>query len=293
MRYSSRVVRLDLHCHSTCSDGSLTPSQLCARVAEYGVELFCLTDHDTMSGYASTRDGLPGVRVLRGLELSCKWEGRNVHLLLYGVAEGSGGARLESRLGSRLVERRERIGKIVEKLESLGIVLDRAALASAIEGRTPGRPDVARALVNEGHCSSMREAFERYLHDGGPADVPVEGISVAEGCALAREAGARVSLAHPHTLRHYDLVRELLKTHREQGLDGLEVHYGSYAANQRASWSRLVTELELVATGGSDFHGDANPQISRPGIELPEPVAERLWAWLEPVAGACEPAPAS
>lgn len=277
-------MRLDLHCHSTCSDGSLDPQQLCERLAKLQLELFCLTDHDTMDGYEATRGGLPGVRVLRGLELSCKWERRNVHLLLYGVDAGAAGDPLRSRLRARLVERRERVVRIAERLAVLGHPIDLDAALAATEGRTPGRPDVARALVTAGHCSSMREAFDRFLHDDGPADVAIEGLAVAEGCELARLAGARVSLAHPHTLRHPELVAELLRTHREHGLDAIEAYYGGYGAPQRSAWCRLARELDLVVTAGSDFHGEAVPQVTSPGVELPEALAKRLLAWL-PAAG--------
>ncbi len=273
-------MRLDLHCHSTCSDGSLSPSELAKRVHEFGVELFCLTDHDTLSGYSEVRVALPDCNVLRGLELSCRWEGRNVHLLVYGVQVGRDGA-LQERLTRRRVERLERMGKIVEKLAALGKKLDLDALIAGAEGRTPGRPDIAKALVDAGVCSSVREAFDRFLRDGGPADVAMDGISVSEGLELASDAGAKVSLAHPHTLRHPDLAHELLRCHRERGLEGLEACYGRYTNRQRKGWMRMATELNLVVTGGSDYHGDTLPQVPRPGIEFAECLRGPLLEWLE------------
>jgi predicted metal-dependent phosphoesterase TrpH len=139
---------------------------------------------------------------------------------------------------------------------------------------------VARALVEAGVVKTMREAFDRYLHDGGPADVGVERVALEEGLRLGREAGARMSLAHPHTLRDHGVVEEMLRTFRPLGLEGIEAWYGGYARQQREQWLRLARTHDLVVTAGSDFHGDANPDITRPGIDLPQVHASRLREWL-------------
>lgn len=273
-------MRLDLHCHSTCSDGSLPPGAVAARAGEEGVELFCLTDHDTLAGHAATAEALPGVAVLRGVELSCRHAGKTVHLLLYGVQEGPGLAALEGRLQSVLEDRRTRLRAIIARLRRLGVALDEEKIVARTHDHTPGRPDIARALVEAGHVRSLREAFDRYLHDGGPADVSLERVSLAEGLQLGREAGARMSLAHPHTLRSPPLVDEIFARFRAEGLEGIEAYYGRYGAPERAQWLALARRRGLVVTGGSDFHGAAVPEVARPGIELPEPLAARLRAWL-------------
>ena len=276
-------MRLELHCHSTCSDGSLSPTELATRAAQWGVELFCLTDHDTLAGYEESKVALTGLkpkRILRGLELSCKWEKRNIHLLVYQVLPQHD-QDLRRCLELRLLERQERQLKIVDRLLSLGFEIDGAALLTRAEGRTPGRPDVAKALVEAGICSSIREAFDRFLRDGGPADVPMEGLQIQEALELCSAAGAKVSLAHPHTLKHPDLVRELLLSHRERGLTGLEAGYGRYTHKQRRSWTRMADELGVVVTGGSDFHGDAVPQVTHPGIDFDNTRTSVLLHWLE------------
>ena len=273
-------MRLELHCHSTCSDGSLAPEEVAAQAGSYGVELFCLTDHDTMVGYERTREALPQARVLRGLELSCKHRGRTIHLLTWGVEEGPGCEALERRLLEVRDLRRERLLAICERLATLGVHLDVDAILAQTEHSTPGRPDVAKALVAAGVCTSMREAFDRYLHDDGPAYVSVDGVTLEEGLALGRAAGARMGLAHPQTLRHHALVRELFQELREAGLEGIEAYYGGVSPAKAQPWLRLADELGLVVTGGSDFHGDAVPHVSAPGIDLPARHSERLRAWL-------------
>ncbi|MFO7568107.1 MAG: PHP domain-containing protein [Enhygromyxa sp.] len=275
-------MRLELHCHSTCSDGSQTPEQLAQALAEFDAELVCLTDHDTMAGCERVAAALGprAVRVLRGLELSCKRGKQTIHLLIWGVADGLGRAALEQRLAEQRERRRERIVEICGRLASLGVSLDPEPILAGAIGRTPGRPDVAKALVAAGVCSSPRDAFDRYLRDDGPANVEIDSISLAEGLRLGREAGARMGLAHPHTLRHYAVVRELFVEFREQGLEGIEAFYGGTSMLRAEPWLRLARELDLVPTGGSDFHGETLTEVKRPGIEVPSAYSPRLRAWL-------------
>lgn len=274
-------MRLELHCHSTCSDGSQSPEALAEAAGDYGVELFCLTDHDNMAGCERAAAALPGVRSLRSLELSCKHAGRTVHLLIWGVGEGEGRARFEARLADLHRQRSARIVAICERLAELGVELDAQAILEASAGSTPGRPDVAKALVAAGVCSSMREAFDRFLKDDGPANVAIEGMSLEEGLAHGRACGARMALAHPHTLRKHALVEALFSELREQGLEGIEAFYGSVSPARAEPWLRLARKHDLVVTAGSDFHGESKVGPARQvGIELPEPHAGRLREWL-------------
>ncbi len=282
-------MRLELHCHSTCSDGSQTPEQLAQALAEYDAELVCLTDHDTMAGCDRVATALAtvsaergrAVRVLRGLELSCKRDEQTIHLLIWGVGDGPGREALEGRLAEQRERRRERIGTICERLAGLGIDLDPEPILVSAAGRTPGRPDVAKALVAAGVCTSMRDAFDRFLRDEGPANVPIGSLTLAEGLRLGREAGARMSLAHPHTLRHFAVVRELFLEYRPQGLEGIEAFYGTTSPARAEPWLRLARELDLVPTAGSDFHGEAMTEIEGPGIELPLAYSPKLRAWMD------------
>lgn len=274
-------LRIELHCHSTCSDGSLPPEQVAALAARRGVKVFCLTDHDTLAGHPATVGAFAeGCTVMRGMELSCREYDRTVHLLVYGVQPGAGAEALQRRLDAIGDDRRDRIHRICARLAAVGVQLDPTTILAGAHGRTPGRPDVARALVAARVCTSPREAFDRFLKDGGPADAPIERLAVEDALVLARGAGARVSLAHPHTLGHFSLVRDLYVRFRDAGLEGIEAFYGRYARVESQQWLGLARELGLVATGGSDFHGDLMPDVPQPGIEFPKEHAGRLLAWL-------------
>jgi hypothetical protein len=275
-------MRIELHCHSTHSDGSLPPAEVATKAVRTGVVLFCLTDHDTDHGWAATRDALADTSciVLRGLELSVREFDRMIHLLVLGLQEGPGLDALHERLERVHEERSMRLRAICQRLVKLGIVLDEEDILARSHGRTPGRPDIARALVAGGHCSSHNDAFTRYLRDGGPADVPLERLSAGEGIALARAAGGRVSLAHPHTLGAHALVQELFVRYRGHGLEGIEAAYGVQGAAESAQWLPLARELDLVVTGGSDFHGELNPAVTQPGRNLDDRHVDRLFDWL-------------
>jgi len=281
-------MRLDLHCHSTCSDGSRSPEWVASAAVDAGASLFCLTDHDTVDGYPATAERLAGrpCTVLRGLELSCKEGRRTIHLLIYGIADGPGLETLKECLRGVRVARERRLLAIVDRLAGLGIELDGEALLASTSDHTPGRPDVARALKAAGVVNSMREAFDRFLRDGGPADVQIARLSLGDGLDLGRACGGRMSLAHPHTLRSFPLVADICRRFHGAGLGGLEAFYGRYGPAERESWCRLVDEQGMVATGGSDFHGEAVPSVSRPTIDLPEERAARLCDWLEVAPGA-------
>ncbi len=269
---------VDLHCHSTVSDGSEAPRAVAARARAANVAIFALTDHDALDGFDATVGAAPAV--LRGIELSCRDRGRSVHVLGYGLGPGPGLSALQARLAEIARRRRERVVRICERLSALGIDLDaRAILARKTHG-TVGRPAVAQALVEAGAVSSVREAFDRFLHDGGPADVPVPRLGVAEGIELLRAAGAVCNLAHPHVYDDEHLAA-LLDAHAGGGgLGGLECHYARYTAAERARFLALADRYGLVPTAGSDFHGETVPEVSGVGVAIPRSAARRLAAWL-------------
>lgn len=277
-------MRIELHCHSTCSDGSFPPEEVATRAADRGAEIFCLTDHDTFAGHPATLKALEGredptVKVLRGLELSCKDHGRTVHLLMYGLQDGPGLVALEHRLSELFTERQERLRKICARLDGLGIKLDAQKILDETHG-VPGRPSVARALVAAGVCTSIREAFTRFLHDGGPADVAINSLTLEDGIAFGVAAGAKTSIAHPHMFNNWDLVLSMCTRAQQWGLGGLEALYGRYGKAEAEGWLRLCDRLGLVATGGSDFHGDAVPAVRCPTITMADDRAAALCDWL-------------
>jgi predicted metal-dependent phosphoesterase TrpH len=233
--------------------------------------VFALTDHDTCAG---TTAAVPaGARCVRAVEVSCDENGRSVHVLAY----DTGGAwhLLEDRLAAVREARRRRLRVMAAKLEQRGIRIDVEPVIVAAGDRSVGRPDLARLMVANGTVTSMKEAFSRYLFDGGPVDVPHRELSLTDGIALGREAGARLALAHPH--QHGDKSIQMLQRHRKQGLDGIEVFYGAYDALERRRWGSVADELGLVATAGSDFHNEGDAPH---GVDVGERAGKRLLEWL-------------
>ncbi len=277
-------MRVDLHCHSTCSDGSFAPEHIGSKARDAGVQVFCLTDHDSCEGSAAASGAFApteatGARTLRGVELSCRENNKTVHLLIYDVGNDDRWTEVDELLQSQRKARRHRLLTIAARLEQRGIRIDAEAILVAKQGQSVGRPDIAKAMVEVGAVSSQQEAFSRYLYDGGLADVPINRIGIAQALELAKRVGARVSLAHPHQLG--GMTAQLFDEFRADGLDGIEAFYQTYSRRQRKPWLELVRRHKLVATGGSDFHGEAYEAVTDMGVDVPEPYASALRDWLE------------
>ena len=270
---------VELHCHSTHSDGSLRPADVTTRARERGVAVFSLTDHDTATGWDELAETWRGGPCVRGLELSCRHHGQTVHLLLYDRArDPDRWATMDERLLAIAQARRQRAVSICALLGERGLAIDAEHMLANTGSSTVGRPHVARALVAAGHVRSIQQAFTRYLYDGSPFDVPLERFTVQDGLDLAEQAGAVVSLAHPHSLGNGAAV--LIEEFAPKGLSGLEVFYQAYSRGQRRHFAELARSHGLVATGGTDYHGDAMPKITGVGIEIPDDDGERLLRWL-------------
>ncbi|MBA3539518.1 MAG: hypothetical protein H0T79_07800 [Deltaproteobacteria bacterium] len=266
-------MRFELHCHSTCSDGTEPATRVAERAAERQVAVFALTDHDTCDGSGVT---VPGARNLRGVELSCDDNGRTIHVLAY-ERSGCDWQPILDKLGGLRIARANRLRVMAARLAQRGIKLDIEALVAESTRRSVGRPDLARAMVAAGISSSMKDAFTRHLFDHGPVDVPHQGLSIIDALTAGREANAAMSLAHPH-LYDQQGVR-LLRLHRTAGLTGVEAYYGQYDGRERARWITLADELGLTCTGGSDWHGPEEARVI-PGVDLPDDRSDRLIAWL-------------
>lgn len=275
---------VDLHCHSLRSDGTWTPQQLAKSAVERSLALFSLTDHDSIAGFEelettlNAQTGAP--EAMCSLELSCREYDRSVHLLLYNVPKVHQ-ASLSSELAQIRKARVQRVYQVCERLEALGVSIDPEDILSRTAHGTPGRPHIAQALVRAKVCPNIEQAFARYLRDQGPADVPIKRVSLADGLALGRAHGAKMSLAHPHVYQSPALVAEMLATYGEQGLGGLECFTAMYGQNQRKRWAQLADEHGCVATAGSDFHGDNKVDVSSLGVAIEPARARALSAWLE------------
>ncbi len=262
-------MKLDLHCHSTRSDGSDAPAELAARAARDGVEVFAVTDHDICTAVT-----VAGARTIRAVEMTCDAD-ETIHVLAYD--RGGDWQALEDELATMRRARADRLRVMAERLARLGVVVEVESLLAA--GRSVGRPDLARVIVESGLAASHKEAFARYLYDGGPVDVPHRVWPIADALAAGRTAGAAMSLAHPHV---YDQPGgELAKRYRDDGLTGIEAFYGAYDLPRRRRWVEIADQLGLTCTGGSDWHGDVRPDLaSGLGVELPRRRTAALLAWL-------------
>jgi predicted metal-dependent phosphoesterase TrpH len=255
---------IDLHTHSTASDGTLEPEAVVELAAKKKLAALALTDHDTVAGvaHAAAAGRRLSVEVVPGVEISVHSEIGALHLLGYFVQEEHAG--LQAKLAEWCGARRQRARRIVEKLAALGFLIPWERLEKAAGSGALGRPHVARELVRAKAVRSVEEAFERYLRRGRPAYVSREMPEPEEAIALIRAAGGVAVLAHPATLWLKGAALEArVKELRTQGLAGVEVHWSGHSARQRRELAALAKKLSLVATGGSDFHGD-----TKPGIQL-------------------------
>jgi predicted metal-dependent phosphoesterase TrpH len=247
---------VDLHLHSTASDGVDAPAEVARQAASRGIALMALTDHDSADGVAeaSATATQAGVALIPGVELSC--EGAlEVHLLGYGLdpAEPYWTTFFED----LQTERRERARRMLTLLADQGVVLAVDALFGSV-AHALSRSHIARALVDAGAARSVKEAFTRYLDPGRPAYLPRPVLPVAEAARRLRERGAVPVLAHPGLLR---MSAEAVTAHihgwREAGLEGVEAHHPRHTPTQAAAFERLARSLDMLVTGGSDTHGEA------------------------------------
>lgn len=269
---------IDLHLHTTASDGLCSPRELVERVASAGVTTLAVTDHDTTAAVAevTTLAANAGLRVIPGIEITAIENGADVHVLGYFVDPAS--PRLASFLAAQRRSRRERVKVIADRLAARGVHIDvTPLLASATrrDGSSVGRPQVARALVAAGHAVDTNDAFERWLARGKPGFVPRSGATSEEVIAIIHEAGGLASLAHPGQT----LVDARIPALRDAGLDALEAYHSDHDPATRDRYLRLARDLDLFVTGGSDYHGDPAHGLSPGTVTLPAHEFERFSEW--------------
>jgi 3',5'-nucleoside bisphosphate phosphatase len=251
-------MRIDLHTHSSISDGTDEPSDLVDRARQVGLDVIALTDHDTFAGLdeAVSRGEQVGVRVVRGMELSCSRGGQSVHLLAYGADPASSG--LAAEMAKVRGGRMGRLAGVLQRLAELGVpVTEEQVLAEVGQSPSVGRPHIADAMVKAGHVADRTEAFERFLADGGPAHVARYAIAVERGIDLVHDAGGVAVIAHPWGRgREHILPPEVLRGLTfEHGLEGVEVDHQDHDPDIRVQLRALAGELGLLPTGSSDYHG--------------------------------------
>lgn len=251
-------MRIDLHAHSTASDGTLTPAELVAAGAEAGLDVLAITDHDTTAGWAPAAEARPaGLALVRGAELSCRWYGQSpsipLHLLAY-LFDPADPA-LVAELARVRQSREERARRIVERLRADGVDVTWEEVHGYAAGGTVGRPHIARALIRAGLVGDTDEAFEdRWL--GERYRVPKEDTDVFTAVRLVRAAGGVPVFAHPKATKRGKVVPDsLIVELAAAGLFGLEADHEAHSTAEREHVRGLAADLGLVVTGSSDFHG--------------------------------------
>lgn len=244
----------DLHMHTSCSDGTMTPQELVQQAADNGLSVIAITDHDVIDAYALAKSYIEennlSLRLIAGVEFNTNERNREVHILGYHLDVD------HPKLAVAMLElqqaRVERIRKIVDKLQALDYAISmKDVLAEAVNVLSLGRPHVARVLINKGYFSKNREVFDVLLAKGQPAYVPHVKISVTQAVDLIISAGGIAVLAHPGLIKDDEYVQKLLDSHQ---LCGLEVYYPSHTPEDIQKYLKMARARNLICTGGSDFH---------------------------------------
>ena len=272
------MAHLDLHLHTTYSDGTLSPEELVAEAAARGVTLIAVTDHDEVGGVRPAQQAghALGVTVLSGVEINTEVGANEVHILGYGFLAAS--PVLAVGLRDMRAARVERLEKIVARLNSLGYPLDIARVLAIAGHGSVGRPHIARALVEAGHVTDMNAAFDRLIGNRKPAYVPRRQTTPEAAIALVHRAGGIASLAHPAKLGDPPtMIRRLVAA----GLDALEAYHSDHSAAATERMLALARRHQLAVTGGSDSHGPHGPRpISVGAVPVPDEVGDALLALL-------------
>jgi predicted metal-dependent phosphoesterase TrpH len=256
------MVRIDLHAHTTASDGSLAPEELVRLAKQQGVATLAVTDHDTIAGLsqAMAEGEQVGVEIIPGIEISCLYGETELHILGYFINPGD--PHLEPALAQYRASREDRNPRIVQRLQELGCDLTYAEVKAAAGTATIGRPHIAQALVRRGYVNSVSEAFDRYLADGAPAYLPRLLPSPAEAIGLIRQIGGIPVLAHPvYASCLKEPFEQVCATLKELGLLGIEAIYSSHNRRQTDRYRSISSNQGLLVTGGSDFHGETKPNL--------------------------------
>jgi predicted metal-dependent phosphoesterase TrpH len=266
--------RVDLHVHSTASDGKLRPSEVVLLAAQVGVKTLALTDHDTTDGVAEAqRTGREvGIEVIAGVEINSEGEHGDAHILGLLIDP------VEPTLREQLVAIRDaRVGRakgMLKKLAAMGMPVEwERVLAIAGEASSIARPHIARAMVEAGHVATVQEAFDKYIDNDGPAYVNRFRLTISEAIGVIHGAGGLAVLAHPAHSKLVHLIPQLV----EAGLDGVEVYYPTHTPEQQSELLGIAAHYDLVITGGSDFHTLDDSAHGRLGcVDVPPDVVANL-----------------
>ena len=267
---------IDLHTHTTASDGRCTPAELVARAASAGVTVLSVTDHDTVAACdaAAAACAAAAIRFVPGIEITAVRDEVDVHVLGYFIDPQSNA--LHAFLSEQRRRRIDRVRRMIGRLADLGLPLDAdAILKPALDdpGKSVGRPWIARALVAAGYVTTTNEAFSAWLSRGRPAFAPREAAAPDNVVARIHDAGGIASVAHPGLIGRDEWIPGLAAA----GLDAIEAYHTNHDAEATARYCAMAERLGLAVSGGSDYHADESHGAPRPGsVSLPREAYERL-----------------
>ncbi|HHW02782.1 MAG TPA: PHP domain-containing protein [Thermoanaerobacterales bacterium] len=246
-------MKVDLHIHTTFSDGRLTPAEVVKISHEMGLRAIAITDHDTVEGipYAIEESRkYKNIEVIPGIEINTYYSDQEVHILGYFIEYNN--VELKKKLSDLLQKRIERTRKITEKLIQLGINITFEEIKSRAQGPSIGRPHVARALIDKGYANSIEDAFDKFLNPGRPAYVPRYKITPFDAVDIIKLSNGIPVLAHPGLLGKKQIINELI----DYGIMGIEVYHKDHNMEQVKYYMNIASEKKLLMTGGSDSHGE-------------------------------------
>ncbi len=262
----------DLHIHTDFSDGTMSPGQVVKEASKLNFHTIAITDHDTVDAIETAQivGSMEGVDVIPAIELSSNYRSVDIHLLGYFV-DIKNSALLE-KLAELRSERVERIKKITKKLRALGVNIEHQEVFDVSKDGSPGRMHIADVLCSKGYCSGIRESFQKYLSDNGPAYVSKEALTLKDAIELIISSDGVPVLAHPGVTKRDTLIPKMV----EYGLQGIEVYYPTHQPDTVKRYMRFAKKYDLVVTGGSDCHGNRKPDITLGNVRISDDLVGKI-----------------
>ena len=258
---------VDLHLHTTHSDGTLSPSDLVDLCAQKGLKVIAISDHDSTEGVAEAQEAAArhGIEIIPAIELSTDVPDNEIHMLGYFVDMEDAG--FQELLRSFRAGREDRGREMVERLSSLGLEITWEEVEGIADGAAVGRPHIAQAMIERGYVSEWQEAFERYIGRTGPAYVERTRLEPEEAIQVLLDNGALPVMAHPLYYEREDtqILRRIVSQLKDAGMVGLEVHYGEFSDGEIQMLANIAAEFDLIPCGGSDYHASGKPGEIMPG----------------------------
>lgn len=262
----------DLHIHTDFSDGTMSPGQVVKEASRLNLHTIAITDHDTVDAIetAQIAGGMEGIDIIPAIELSSNYRSVDIHLLGYFIDIKN--CALLEKLAELRSERVGRVKKITQKLRALGVNIEHQEVFDISKDGSPGRMHIADVLCRKGYCSGIRESFQKYLSDNGPAYVPKEALTLKDAIELIISSDGVPVLAHPGVTKRDTLIPKMV----EYGLQGIEVYYPTHQPDAVKRYMRIAKKYDLVVTGGSDCHGNRKPDITLGSIRISDDLVGRI-----------------